>query len=151
MQELEAPELAAAGLAMYEEIPSGLPWYTLGLGGAALAAHLVVRRFAKHADPLILPITVLLTGLGLVLMDRLDYAYAQHYPPENYQSAPVAPDQVTWTLIGAALMIALLRGDWAAADASEPRHRAECSGLIAAYLQWHLEHGIRSLRHVERV
>lgn len=49
-----------------------------------------------------------------------------------------------------ALMIALLRGDWAAADASEARHRTECSGLVAAYLQWHLEHGIRSLRHVER-
>jgi DNA repair protein RecO (recombination protein O) len=49
-----------------------------------------------------------------------------------------------------ALMIALLRGDWPAADASESRHRAECSGLVAAYLQWHLEHGIRSLRHVER-
>ncbi len=26
----------------------------------------------------------------------------------------------------------------------------EASGLVAAYLQWHLEHGIRSLRHVER-
>ncbi|MET8138745.1 DNA repair protein RecO [Sphaerisporangium sp. NPDC005288] len=49
------------------------------------------------------------------------------------------------------LMIALTRGDWASADASESRHRAECSGLVAAYLQWHLEHGIRSLRHVERV
>ncbi|MEU9887595.1 DNA repair protein RecO [Sphaerisporangium sp. NPDC051017] len=49
------------------------------------------------------------------------------------------------------LMIALTRGDWASADASEQRHRAECSGLVAAYLQWHLEHGIRSLRHVERV
>jgi DNA repair protein RecO (recombination protein O) len=49
-----------------------------------------------------------------------------------------------------ALMIALLRGDWQAADASEPRNRTECSGLVAAYLQWHLEHGIRSLRHVER-
>ncbi|MFC6083205.1 DNA repair protein RecO [Sphaerisporangium aureirubrum] len=49
------------------------------------------------------------------------------------------------------LMIALIRGDWAAADASESRHRTECSGLVAAYLQWHLEHGIRSLRHVERV
>ncbi|MCC5575933.1 DNA repair protein RecO [Microtetraspora sp. AC03309] len=49
-----------------------------------------------------------------------------------------------------ALMIALLRGDWPMADASEPRHRTECSGLVAAYLQWHLEHGIRSLRHVER-
>ena len=50
-----------------------------------------------------------------------------------------------------ALMIALLRGDWAYADASEKRHRVECSGLVAAYLQWHLEHSIRSLRLVERV
>ena len=49
------------------------------------------------------------------------------------------------------LMLALLRGDWDGADASERRHRVECSGLVAAYLQWHLEHSIRSLRHVERV
>ena len=49
-----------------------------------------------------------------------------------------------------ALMIALLRGDWDAAMRSERRHRVECSGLVAAYLQWHLEHSIRSLRHVER-
>jgi DNA repair protein RecO (recombination protein O) len=48
------------------------------------------------------------------------------------------------------LMVALLRGDWPRADASDARHRVECSGLVAAYLQWHLEHGIRSLRHVER-
>ena len=50
-----------------------------------------------------------------------------------------------------ALMGALLRGDWALADASLPRHQVECSGLVAAYLQWHLEHSIRSLRHVEHV
>jgi DNA repair protein RecO (recombination protein O) len=49
-----------------------------------------------------------------------------------------------------ALMIALLSGDWIAAMRSEQRHRVECSGLVAAYLQWHLEHSIRSLRHVER-
>jgi DNA repair protein RecO (recombination protein O) len=49
-----------------------------------------------------------------------------------------------------ALMIALLQGDWAAAMRTERRHRVECSGLVAAYLQWHLEHSIRSLRHVER-
>jgi DNA repair protein RecO (recombination protein O) len=49
-----------------------------------------------------------------------------------------------------ALMIALLRGDWATAMRSQRRHRVECSGLVAAYLQWHLEHSIRSLRHVER-
>ena len=50
-----------------------------------------------------------------------------------------------------ALMLALLRGDWDGADRSERRHRVECSGLVAAYLQWHLEHSIRSLRYVERV
>ncbi len=49
------------------------------------------------------------------------------------------------------LMSALMRGDWAHADGSERRHQAECSGLVAAYLQWHLEHSIRSLRHVEHV
>ena len=48
-----------------------------------------------------------------------------------------------------ALMSALMRGDWAHADHTEHRHQAECSGLVAAYLQWHLEHSIRSLRHVE--
>jgi DNA repair protein RecO (recombination protein O) len=48
-----------------------------------------------------------------------------------------------------ALMLALLHGDWESADRSERRHRVECSGLVAAYLQWHLEHSIRSLRHVE--
>jgi DNA repair protein RecO (recombination protein O) len=49
-----------------------------------------------------------------------------------------------------ALMLALLSGDWESADRSERRHQVECSGLVAAYLQWHLEHSIRSLRHVER-
>ena len=50
-----------------------------------------------------------------------------------------------------ALMRALLRGDWARADASQARHQVECSSLVAAYVQWHLEHSIRSLRHVEHV
>ena len=48
------------------------------------------------------------------------------------------------------LMLALLHGDWDSAMRSDRRHRVECSGLVAAYLQWHLEHSIRSLRHVER-
>jgi DNA repair protein RecO (recombination protein O) len=47
------------------------------------------------------------------------------------------------------LMTALLRGEWGLADASERRYQVECSGLVAAYVQWHLEHSLRSLRHVE--
>ncbi len=48
------------------------------------------------------------------------------------------------------LMRALLC-DWAQADASQARHQVESSSLVAAYVQWHLEHSIRSLRHVEHV
>jgi DNA repair protein RecO (recombination protein O) len=48
------------------------------------------------------------------------------------------------------LLAALLAGDWAVADASEVRYRREGSGLVAAYLQWHLERGLRSLSLVER-
>jgi DNA repair protein RecO (recombination protein O) len=60
-----------------------------------------------------------------------------------------APGAATPAEATVALMSALLRGDWVHADASERRHQIECSGLVAAYLQWHLEHAIRSLRHVE--
>ncbi|WP_369053846.1 DNA repair protein RecO [Kineococcus terrestris] len=47
-------------------------------------------------------------------------------------------------------LAALLSGDWPTAEVSEERCRREGSGLVAAFLQWHLEQGIRSLRHVER-
>jgi DNA repair protein RecO (recombination protein O) len=49
------------------------------------------------------------------------------------------------------LMNALLTSDWETAAASELRYRREASGLITAYLQWHLERGLRSLPIVERV
>ncbi|MGO8730022.1 MAG: DNA repair protein RecO [Streptosporangiaceae bacterium] len=59
------------------------------------------------------------------------------------------PGAATLSIATIALMSALMRGDWELADRSERRHQAECSGLVAAYLQWHLEHSIRSLKHVE--
>jgi DNA repair protein RecO (recombination protein O) len=48
------------------------------------------------------------------------------------------------------LLAALLAGDWVIAEQSQERHRREASGLVAAYLQWHLERGLRSLPHVDR-
>ncbi len=58
-------------------------------------------------------------------------------------SAAPAPETMT-------LLAALLTGDWAVADVSEYRHRREGSGLTSAYLQWHIERGVRSLRLVDR-
>jgi DNA repair protein RecO (recombination protein O) len=45
---------------------------------------------------------------------------------------------------------ALLTGDWATVEAADPRHLREASGLVAGYLSWHLERGLRSLPLVQR-
>jgi DNA repair protein RecO (recombination protein O) len=65
--------------------------------------------------------------------------------PSCRPSGSVAPSPAAFTLLAA-----LLEGDWLTADASEIRHRREGSGLVAAYLQWHLERGVRAMRLVER-
>ncbi|MFX0595205.1 DNA repair protein RecO [Melissospora conviva] len=48
------------------------------------------------------------------------------------------------------LMSALTTGDWRIADATGTGVQRECSGLVAAHLQWHLERGLRSLPLVDR-
>ncbi len=58
-------------------------------------------------------------------------------------SATPAPETLT-------LMSDLLTSNWNGADQSQIRNRREASGLIAAYLQWHLERGLKSLPMVER-
>ncbi|MCJ0702274.1 DNA repair protein RecO [Frigoribacterium faeni] len=49
-----------------------------------------------------------------------------------------------------ALLSALLTGDWTVADAAPEGTRNQASGVVAAYTQWHLERGLRSLQHVDR-
>lgn len=56
-----------------------------------------------------------------------------------------APNPLTVALLGA-----LLSGDWEVADNSAQRERTEASGLVAAFLQWHIERGLRSLPLVDR-
>jgi DNA repair protein RecO (recombination protein O) len=60
---------------------------------------------------------------------------------------PGSPAPAAATMI---LLAALLTGDWGTADRSEQQNRREAAGLVAAYLQWHLERAVRSLKHVER-
>jgi len=62
--------------------------------------------------------------------------------------APPGAPRLTPETIG--LLGALLTGDWVTADAAAPPTRAQASGVIAAYTQWHLERGLRSLPHVDR-
>lgn len=46
------------------------------------------------------------------------------------------------------LLRALMAGDWETVDAATHADTAAASGTVAAYAQWHLERGIRSLAHV---
>ncbi len=65
--------------------------------------------------------------------------------PDCRVPGSVVPSPATLRLLGA-----LLSGDWPTADATEARYVREGSGLVSAYLHWHLERGLRSLRFVDR-
>ncbi|WP_354641594.1 FtsW/RodA/SpoVE family cell cycle protein [Kitasatospora camelliae] len=96
------PMLAYAnvGLAMDGTLPGGMLGYSLGMGALALIAHLVMRRFAPYADPLLLPLATLLNGLGVVMIWRLDKAGGLLVP--NY---PAATNQLMWSGLGVALFV----------------------------------------------
>lgn len=89
----------AVGLARAGRVPPGALAYGAGLGVLALVAHLAVRLRAPYADPLPLPIGVLLNGLGLVLIYRLDLE-----TPGDH----AAPAQLVWSTLGVALFIVVV-------------------------------------------
>ncbi len=60
------------------------------------------------------------------------------------------PGSATPSPMTVALLGALLSGDWTTAEGSEGRERREASGLVAAFVQWHLERDLRSLPLVHR-
>jgi cell division protein FtsW (lipid II flippase) len=100
---------AATGLAHNKHLPTDMVTYGLGLVALFGLAHLVVRRFAPYADPLLLPIAAALNGLGLVLIWRLDLA-GEDRARAAHQALPrgAAPLQLVWMCIGVALFVAVL-------------------------------------------
>ncbi|WP_346620847.1 FtsW/RodA/SpoVE family cell cycle protein [Blastococcus montanus] len=70
-----------------------------------VVAHLVVRKWASYADPLLLPAVALLVGLGLAVIHRLDLAAGQVGSTVTREDAPV---QLIWATLGVALFVAVL-------------------------------------------
>lgn len=66
----------------------------IGLIVAFVVAHIACRKFASNADPALLPIAFLLSGIGICFVLRLD--------PET------AANQVIWLFLGIALMVATI-------------------------------------------
>jgi cell division protein FtsW (lipid II flippase) len=76
-----------------------------------LIAHLAIRRFARHADPLMLPCAVFLVGLGLMMIHRLDLGLAQKAAEDGtHYDGVAAASQVVWAFIGLGVFLAVLIG-----------------------------------------
>jgi cell division protein FtsW (lipid II flippase) len=90
---------ADVGYSIDGKVPADTLRYGLSLGALALIAHLCIRLRAAYADPLLLPIAVLLNGLGLVVIYRLDRA-----TPGNAS----APSQLVWSTIGVLLFMGVV-------------------------------------------
>jgi cell division protein FtsW (lipid II flippase) len=97
---------ALVGLAINDKLPPGMLGYGGGLGALALVLHIVLRRFARYADPTLLPMATLINGIGLVMIHRIDVAKERSFG-ESY-----AFKQLLWTTLGvlaATAIIVLLR------------------------------------------
>jgi cell division protein FtsW (lipid II flippase) len=65
---------------------------------AALVLHLIVRWRVPYADPVILPVVLLLNGIGLTMIYRLDIA----------EGTNAINRQLMWTGLGMALAVAVI-------------------------------------------
>jgi len=92
-----------------QELTTTLLWLGLAYLGLFTVAHLVVRKLAPYADPLILSCAAVLNGLGLVMIHRVDLARADR---AKQLGSPVpelfAGRQIAWTAIALALFIGTL-------------------------------------------
>jgi cell division protein FtsW (lipid II flippase) len=95
---------ALVGLSQDPVLPSGLLGYGGSLAAMAAVAHVVRRRLAPGADPLLLPLAFLLNGIGLVMVRRIDFANLARNP----EAASLAPQQTIWTFLGVAAFCATI-------------------------------------------
>ncbi|TDD32504.1 FtsW/RodA/SpoVE family cell cycle protein [Actinomadura sp. KC06] len=103
---------AEVGLARDGYIPAGLFVYGGGLAVLALAAYFVQMKFTPYADPLLLPLSVALNGIGLAMIYRLDLDTSDDRKAAALAGKKVvadaadAPSQLMWTFVGIVLFVA---------------------------------------------
>ncbi|MEO8693649.1 MAG: FtsW/RodA/SpoVE family cell cycle protein [Acidimicrobiales bacterium] len=81
-------------------VPANIGPFFAAVLALLIAAHIATRRLAPNADPLLLPLAVLLNGLGYVFIVRV---------ANDVRGAKDLPGlQATWTLLGVGAYIATL-------------------------------------------
>ncbi len=99
--------IGGAGLVLASVNKTGATPANLGLLlglfiGTAVIAEVVVRFAAPYADPVILPLAVALTGVGLAMIYRLDLSYTELGQPTS------APRQGMYAILSVAIAAAIL-------------------------------------------
>src|SRR5215475_6405962 len=99
---------AAVGLGLRGKLP-GLPGAVVVFAILMLCTHLAIRRYAPHADPLLLPLAALLNGLGIVMIYRLQISGRNGNPGlQVTDMSTSATTQLLYTGVGLAALVAVL-------------------------------------------
>ncbi|MEY4494501.1 MAG: hypothetical protein RL570_616 [Actinomycetota bacterium] len=91
-------ELAQVQLSVLEVMTPELLLYWAPVTLIGFVIHFILRRRASEADPMILPIAVVLNNLGLAMIYRLDLAAIANDNPELF-----GMKQIAWTLLAMAV------------------------------------------------
>lgn len=90
------------GVGTTDEVPANVYEYTAVLAVLGIGLHIVIWWRASYADPILAPVAVLLNGIGLAMIYRIDMALERS----------AANSQMVWMGLGtilAALVIVFLR------------------------------------------
>ncbi len=97
--------LTLVGLNQEAQLTRQIFYYGLAFLALFGLAHLAVRRWAPHADPLILPLVAFINGLGLVIIHRVDLGNKA----EGLEGwSPAAPSQILYSAIAVGLFVLVL-------------------------------------------
>jgi cell division protein FtsW (lipid II flippase) len=97
------------GLTVQGKVPASTGYYAAGIGLLAVIAHMALRYRAPYADPVLLPCAVLLNGLGVAMIHRIDLGLAAISQANGRTPrSPAAPQQITWTAVGVILFLVVI-------------------------------------------
>ncbi len=115
-----AGSLTLASLGKVGQPPAGLIGFAAVMVALLVGAHLAVRRLAPNADPIILPVALLLNGVGYTMITRLN--------------GELAALQAVWTAVGIAAFIGTLLLVPRARDLERYRYSFLVLGLVLLLL-----------------
>jgi cell division protein FtsW (lipid II flippase) len=97
------------GITVQDKVPASTGYYAAGIGLLAFIAHMALRYRAPYADPVLLPCAVLLNGLGVAMIHRVDLGLQQVAEAAGRDPrTPAAPQQITWTAVGILLFLVVI-------------------------------------------